>query len=60
MPKLLWFDGDAPREQLYIPVQQPKRYGFFNFFFDCTMLLITGGFWLIWIFIRELRRPRYW
>lgn len=33
-----------------------RRYGFFNFLFDCTMIALTGGFWLIWIFIREMRR----
>lgn len=33
-----------------------KRYGFFNFVIDVTLCLITGGFWLIWIFAREMRR----
>lgn len=30
-------------------------YGFFNFLLDCTLTLLTGGLWLIWIFIREIR-----
>lgn len=30
-----------------------KRYGFFNFLFDCTMTCLTAGFWLIWVFVRE-------
>lgn len=33
-----------------------QRYGLFNFLFDVFMVLVTGGFWLIWIFIREMRR----
>ena len=33
-----------------------RRYGFFNFLFDVFMVSVTGGFWLIWIFIREMRR----
>lgn len=31
------------------------RYGFLNFAFDCFMTLITGGAWLIWVFVREMR-----
>lgn len=33
-----------------------RRYGLFNFLFDCFMVTITSGLWLIWIFIREMRR----
>lgn len=33
-----------------------RRYGFFNFLFDVFMTGMTGGFWLIWVFIREMRR----
>lgn len=33
-----------------------KRYGFFNFTVDVIMCLFTAGFWLIWIFAREMRR----
>lgn len=32
-----------------------RRYGLFNFLFDVFMVSVTGGFWLIWIFIREMR-----
>jgi hypothetical protein len=32
-----------------------KRYGFFNFLFDVILTLITAGFWLIWVFVREMR-----
>jgi len=34
------------------------RYGFGKFIFDCLMTVITGGFWLIWVFIREMRRTK--
>lgn len=33
-----------------------QRYGLFNFLFDIFMVSMTGGLWLIWIFIREMRR----
>ena len=33
-----------------------KRYGFGSFIFDLIMCFFTAGFWLIWIFIREMRR----
>lgn len=31
-------------------------YGCLNFIFDILMVAITGGLWLIWIFVREMRR----
>jgi len=37
---------------------EKKRYGFFNFVFDCFMVLLTWGLWLIWIFVREMRKSR--
>lgn len=33
-----------------------RRYGLLNFLFDVLMVVITGGLWLIWIFVREMRR----
>jgi len=41
---------------MYIVVKEEKRYGFFKFLFDCFMVLITYGLWLIWIFVREMRK----
>lgn len=35
--------------------QPRKRYGFWNFVFDFLMTCVTAGFWLIWIFVREMR-----
>jgi hypothetical protein len=31
-------------------------YGFFNFLGDVILTLITGGLWLIWVFVREMRK----
>ena len=33
-----------------------KHYGFFNFIWDCFMVFFTCGLWLIWIFVREMRK----
>ena len=33
-----------------------RKYGILNFLWDCFMIFITGGLWLIWIFVREMRR----
>jgi len=35
-----------------------SEYGCLSFLFDCFMVLITGGLWLIWIFVREMRKRR--
>ena len=32
-----------------------RKYGLFNFIFDIIMICLTAGFWLIWIFVREMR-----
>lgn len=32
-----------------------RQYGCFGFLGDVIMVIITGGLWLIWIFIREMR-----
>lgn len=32
-----------------------RPYGCMSFIFDIIMLVITGGLWLLWIFIREMR-----
>lgn len=32
-----------------------KPYTIFSFLFDLLMTVITGGLWLIWIFVREMR-----
>jgi hypothetical protein len=37
-------------------VQQRRKYGFWKFMGDCLMVCLTGGLWLIWIFVREMRK----
>jgi hypothetical protein len=37
-------------------IRYPKPYGFFAFVCDIVMLVATGGLWLVWIFVREMRR----
>lgn len=32
-----------------------KKYGILGFLGDIIMVVLTGGLWLIWIFIREMR-----
>lgn len=40
-----------------ISKRKPKKsYGFVGFMFDVLLTLCTGGFWLIWVFCREMRR----
>lgn len=31
------------------------RYGFWQFVLDVCLFILTGGFWGIWIFVREMR-----
>lgn len=33
-----------------------RHYGIISFIFDVFMTIITSGLWLIWIFVREMRR----
>lgn len=40
----------------YIFVEREKKYGFLKFLFDVFMTVITCGFWLIYIFVREMRK----
>lgn len=34
---------------------QQNKYSFWKFLVDCFMICLTLGFWLVWIFVRELR-----
>jgi len=38
---------------LYLVERKP--YSFIKFLWDCTLVVFTGGLWLIWIFVREMR-----
>lgn len=33
-----------------------RRYHLGHFLFDAILTVITGGFWLIWVFVREVRK----
>lgn len=35
-----------------------KQYTPWNFVFDLIMTAMSGGLWLIWIFVREMRGMR--
>lgn len=37
-------------------MSKKRSYKLINFIIDIAMLFITGGLWLIWIFVREMRR----
>lgn len=32
-----------------------RRYTIVHFIFDILLVMMTGGLWLIWIFVREMR-----
>lgn len=32
-----------------------KNYGFGRFLLDATLTVLSGGLWLIWVFVREMR-----
>jgi hypothetical protein len=36
-------------------IKMKRNYKFGNFVLDMIGLLLTGGLWLIWIFVREMR-----
>lgn len=38
-----------------IVIVNRRRYGCLSFLADVMLTLLTGGFWLIWIFVREHR-----
>lgn len=44
-----------PKWKVMTMSRKCKRYGLRNFIFDIIMICITGGLWLIWIFVREMR-----
>lgn len=41
------------QERVYIV---RRHYGLTNLLFDGLMVALTGGIWLIWIFVREMRQ----
>jgi hypothetical protein len=53
------YTGNSENPTLLLKEQQMsrnrKKYTMFNFIVDLTLTVVTGGFWIIWIFCRELR-----
>lgn len=41
---------------MFVYVAKQSKYGFWKFCGDCLMVILTGGLWLIWIFVREMRK----
>lgn len=35
-----------------------RKYGFMHFLWDAALVCVSGGLWLIWIFVREIRGRR--
>jgi hypothetical protein len=40
----------------YYPYRRRPQYGCLSFLGDVFMTVLTGGLWLLWIFVREMRR----
>jgi hypothetical protein len=40
-------------------MRKHKPYGVLSFLGDAFLTCVTGGLWLIWIFVREMRRPKH-
>jgi len=51
VPRTICRDPDV----LIVKVET-RNYGLFKFIFDVGMTILTCGFWLIWVFVREMRR----
>lgn len=45
-----------PYQPIIVVQEKRKSYGFFSFCGDVFMTFLTGGLWLIWVFVREMRR----
>jgi len=41
---------------VHVPYRAHKSYSCMGFLWDLFLVTITGGLWLIWIFVREMRR----
>jgi hypothetical protein len=39
----------------YVYARPARRYGFWRFLLDCILVVATGGLWIIWIIVREIR-----
>lgn len=41
---------------IVIQTRQASNYGCLSFLGDVFMTCLTAGFWLIWVFVREMRK----
>ena len=48
--------SENPPHKMKGYVMSTRKYGLINFLFDLILTGLTGGLWLIWIFVREMRR----
>lgn len=53
---LFFYRGGVMPDNYYVYNKPQNTYGFFAFVGDVFMTCITCGFWLIWIFVREMRK----
>jgi hypothetical protein len=52
----IFTDDHHYQHNFYTGDGKHKSYGFLSFMGDLFMIMITGGLWLLWIFVREMRR----
>lgn len=45
-----------PIGEAYVMSNGNNNYGCGMFLLDCLLTLFTGGLWLIWVFVREMRK----
>lgn len=38
-----------------MPASRSKPYGLFKFIGDLILIGLTGGLWIVWIIVREIR-----
>jgi hypothetical protein len=56
MGRFIFIEDDPRPPQPFVSQRRRRRrYGPLRFLWDCFLVVITGGLWLIWIFVREMR-----
>lgn len=56
MNRFVYSESDSTPPIFVSGQKRRRRYGPFRFIWDCFLTFATGGLWLIWIFVREMRR----
>jgi len=49
-------DDYHQQRNIFVAGNERKPYGFFKFVLDCALVVVTSGLWLVWIFVREMRK----